>query len=159
MRVPVSWTRDLIRSTKACRSASSWKILLPSIPRTIKWCRVPGTSNRACRGIEHSTLFIPPRKSFSESSDQRPFLLSLIPTSIDWIHQLLGSGFPFSQPSRRRLTVFFRSLPRGLLFYAPPTISPFFTHSQSIKRLAFSPSMGYPLPAPCSKVKVGKADR
>src|SRR5208282_5197976 len=37
-----------------CRSDSSAQRSLLSIPRTITWCRAPGASRRACRGMNRS---------------------------------------------------------------------------------------------------------
>ena len=51
MRVSVFLASSLKRVTKSFRSWLSWKACLPSIPRIITWCRVPGASTLAWRGI------------------------------------------------------------------------------------------------------------
>jgi hypothetical protein len=51
MLVPVAMATFPIRETKNRRSSSSATMLLPSIPRTITWCSVPGASSLAPLGI------------------------------------------------------------------------------------------------------------
>ena len=68
--VPVVSTRWLRRKRKLLRSSSPLNIGEPSIPLIITWCRVPGASNLACRGMSVSYRNLTPiaKCSFSTTS-------------------------------------------------------------------------------------------